>query len=162
MKIPQTRKEANGPNIYTRQIQQEVIKLNEENIEKARDLIEEGKLEEALEISTQVMKKAIKVRKRRYAQIWFDQECYKERKETLHALHIAKTYKRQEDLTKYAEKRRNYKGILKRKREEYTERQGRKLAEDAKSNPFIALKRESHPQQEKFTYKNGKATSQTY
>ncbi|KAJ9575493.1 hypothetical protein L9F63_007643, partial [Diploptera punctata] len=60
MKIPQTRKEANGPNIYTRQIQQEVIKLNEENIEKARDLIEEGKLEEALEISTQVMKKAIK------------------------------------------------------------------------------------------------------
>ncbi|KAJ9576298.1 hypothetical protein L9F63_006842, partial [Diploptera punctata] len=39
---------------------EEVIKLNEENIEKARELIEEGKLEEALEISTEVMKKAIK------------------------------------------------------------------------------------------------------
>ncbi|KAJ4428050.1 hypothetical protein ANN_24064 [Periplaneta americana] len=146
MEIPQPRKEANGPNIYTRKIEQEIIKQNKDNIGRARTLIEEGKLEEALEVSTEVIKKAVKIRRRkRQAQMWFDHECYKERKETLQALYIAKTHRRREDFSTYAGKRRKYKSTIKRKREEYIEKEARKLAEDAKSNPFIALRKRISP-----------------
>ncbi|KAJ4451797.1 hypothetical protein ANN_03269 [Periplaneta americana] len=108
-------------------------------------LIEEGKLEETLEVSTEVIKKSVKMRRRRQAQMWFDQECYKERKETLQALYIAETHRRQEDLATYAGKRRKYKSTIIKKSEEYIEKEARKLAEDAKLNPFIALRKSISP-----------------
>lgn len=59
--------------------------------------------------SNKVITKAIIVREKRHAQAWFDRECYKERKETLQALHAAKLYQRPADLTTYAEKEKNTK-----------------------------------------------------
>ncbi|KAJ9584640.1 hypothetical protein L9F63_021018 [Diploptera punctata] len=113
MKIPQTRKEANGPNIYTRQIQQEVIKLNEENIEKARDLIEEGKTRRSPRNLHPSDEESYKSKKRRYAQIWFDQECYKERKEniacTTHSKNLQTTGRPNQVTRKEKELQRNTK-----------------------------------------------------
>jgi dihydroneopterin aldolase len=64
-----------------------------------------------------------------------------ERIETLQALHRAKTYKQLSDLTHYAEKRRNYKILLKEKRADYLEKEAKKLAEEAKADPYLVLKK---------------------
>ena len=108
----------------------------------ARNQAREGKLNEAMEISTKILQTAAtKTSRRRHAQIWFDRDCCRERKETLQALDRARKYNEQEDLTYYAEKRRRYKQLLKGKREEYIEKEAKKLAEEAKKDPILALKK---------------------
>jgi hypothetical protein len=104
---------------------------------KARKLIKDGKLDEAMGVATKLIHTATKIRRRIHAQIWFDRDCYRERKETLQA----KTYKQLSDLTHYAEKRRNYKILLKEKRADYIEKEAKKVAEEAKADPFLALKK---------------------
>ena len=81
------------------------------------------------------------MRKKRKAQIWFDKSCYQERKDTLQALAQAKSTGEQEDLTKFATKRRRCKSLIKTKRSEYVEREAKRLAKEGEKDPYSFQKK---------------------
>lgn len=62
------------------------------------------------------------------AEKWFDTECYRERREVITALHRIKTNKNNstEDLKRYADARRNYKALLRKKKTTFWEEEGNK------------------------------------
>lgn len=77
---------------------------------------------------------------KRRAQKWFDKECYGKRKTTLQALHTAKNTKSPEDIRFYNQSRKEYKSLLKTKRKEYLDQEATKMAEEARKDPYIALR----------------------
>ena len=103
--------------------------------------IKQGQVDKALDITNNLIKNACQPTRKRRAQPWFDRTCYIERKATLQALGKAKESKNQEDLEKYALKRKQYKNTIKAKKDNYTEKQALQLAEEAEKDPFLALKR---------------------
>ncbi|KAJ4428457.1 hypothetical protein ANN_24494 [Periplaneta americana] len=119
----------------------EAGKNNKESIEEARERIKEGQLDRALDITNNLIKSACQSAQITRAQPWFDRTCYEERKETLRALVKAKTSKNPEDLTRYAEKRKQYKDTIKVKKDNYVEKKAQQMIEEAEKYPFWALKR---------------------
>ena len=88
------------------------------------------------------LKKAIQPTRKntRKAQEWFDTECYTYRKSALQALHAAKENRTIDNLEMYASKRKIYKKLIKEKKVLHMEKTAKKLAEEARKNPFLAQK----------------------
>ncbi|KAJ4437741.1 hypothetical protein ANN_17887 [Periplaneta americana] len=140
---PRTKQNKESPqNRLPRILDVEQIQNNKESIEEARERIK-GQLDRALDITNNLIKSACQPAQRRRAQPWFDRTCYEERKETLRAVVKAKTSKNSEDLTRYAEKRKQYKYTIKVKKENYVEKKAQQMIEEAEKDPFWALKRKS-------------------
>ncbi|KAJ4425363.1 hypothetical protein ANN_27978 [Periplaneta americana] len=74
----------------------------------------------------------------RRAKPWFNQTCYRKRKETIAALHEAKVHESEAKLKNYAAKRREYKELIKRTREEFRHEEEKKMIEDVEKDPFKA------------------------
>lgn len=98
------------------------------------ELLQQGRMDEAVVLANSIIHKAT------LPQPWFNKDCYRERKDTLLALHKARTDGSEEDLKHYAEKRRTYRLLLKQRKTEFLEEEAKKTAEEAKHNPFVALK----------------------
>ena len=114
-------------------------------IDEASSLISEARIEEAMQLVNSSFSKAFILSRKRHAQKWFDSECYTSRKETLRALHRAKSTNEKEDIETYARRRKEYKLLLKTKRAEFIETEAKELAEQAKTDPFLALRRKQTP-----------------
>ena len=121
----------------------DISKIQDDQISRASELLSQGHLEGATRAITDVLCRASIPVKRRQAQKWFDRQCYTARKIALTALYKAKTTRSAEDLETYATRRRQYKRVLKQKRAEHLETAAKTLAENAKSDPFIALKKKT-------------------
>lgn len=116
-----------------------------EVIDEVSALISEDRTEEAMQLVNSSFNKAFILRRKRYGKKWFDAECYNSRKETLRALHRAKSTNEKEDIEIYARKRKEYKLIIQAKKAEFIEKEARESAEQAKSDPFLALRRKQAP-----------------
>lgn len=127
--------------ISTRKIDENKLELQREEINKARQLIEIGQVNEALTMTISILQSAIISSKPRKAQPWFNKQCYNKRKEALSALHKARDAGREEDLKNYAEKRKIYKQLLKTTRAAFTEDEAKRIAEEARADPYIALRK---------------------
>ena len=116
----------------------------EENVEKIaqiESLIDNARLDEAMQAIEDVLRQAAKPRKKRRAQQWYDEECYILRKEILEILHHQRKSVDNPSLIRtYSEKRGNYKKSLKEKKRAYWEKEVKKLVEDATNDSFIALR----------------------
>ena len=128
-------------NRISRKLDVEQIRKNTQNIEKAKERIKEGHLDKALDITNNLIRNACLPTSKRRAQPWFDRICYTERKATLKALNKAKKSKNKDDLERYAQKRKQYKSIIKNKRNNYIEMKAQQLAEEAEKDPFMVLRR---------------------
>ncbi|KAJ4448805.1 hypothetical protein ANN_00196 [Periplaneta americana] len=129
-----------------RKIDSTQLEHYEKELTYSRQLIRNGKTDEALkEIQTIIEHVAIP-KKPRKAQPWFDRQCYEARKVILSALNIARENGAESQLRNYAEKRRKYKTLLKEKRAEYIEEDAKRKAETAKFDPFLALRRKNKTQ----------------
>mgnify|MGYP003623250882 CR=1 FL=1 len=93
----------------SRKLNLELLKQNSEKINEAQDLINKGEINKAEELTRNVVQAAIIPSKKRHAQIWFDSECYKAKKQTLRALHAARIKNHPESQYDYAVKRKEYK-----------------------------------------------------
>ena len=100
--------------------------------------------------------------KPRRAKPWFVTQCYEQRNITLKALHQARVTCNTGDLTLYARKLRNYKTLLKRNKNEYTEKKAEIEAEAAIADPFLALRRRKTSRIPKIEWKPGNHTSKRY
>lgn len=98
-------------------------------------------MNEALTMTISILQSAIISSKPRKAQPWFNKQCYHKRKEALSALHKARDAGREEDLKNYAEKRKVYKQLLKTTRAAFTEEEAKRIAEEARADPYIALRK---------------------
>ena len=76
----------------------------------------------------------------RRSQKWFDQTCYLERRRVIQALHKARNRNDREYLTNYSVLRKQYKNLLKNTRKNYIESEAAKMVEEARENPYRALK----------------------
>jgi hypothetical protein len=124
----------------TRKLDKQALASATHEISAAEQLLKENNLDAAANAIENILKMATIPCRQRRAQIWFDAECYKERKKTLQALHTAKETNRQRDLQDYSEIRRKYKNLIKAKKSSHIETEGRKLAEAAQKDPYIALR----------------------
>lgn len=104
-------------------------------------LIENKRLEEATQMLGELLRQAANHRTERRAKPWFDNECYQLRRDTLDTLqHLRKNNENRDLLLTYADKRKHYKRIIKEKKSAFLEEEGRKLAEEAKKDPYVALR----------------------
>lgn len=105
-----------------------------------KDDIQEGLVEEAAQKIQHIINSAQHTKTTaRKAKIWFDAECYQERRIVLDLLHQARRSGEPRELQRYQEARRTYKRLLKLKRTTHAEQEANRLIETAKENPFIAL-----------------------
>jgi len=139
------RKEKEGTRkSISRIVNQEKIRQSQNLIEDAREKIREEQLDTALNITNDVIRHACHPTRKRWAQPWFDKTCYEARRITLKALSSAKDTRRTEDLEQYAKMRKQYKTILKDRRDTYMEEEARRTAEEAERNPFLPMKRKTY------------------
>lgn len=125
----------------TRELNIEKLREAEQEIQSIKENIRQNKITEATEKIEHLIMSATTKRTRRKAKPWFDATCYSQRTKTLEALYQAKSTNKRRDLDYYADSRRKYKLLLKEKQNEFTERVGLEMAEAAKKDPFVALKR---------------------
>ncbi|PSN42778.1 hypothetical protein C0J52_18131 [Blattella germanica] len=129
----------------SRKLNVEKIRESRDELEEARRLAKKGESDLALSSALKILHGASICNHRRKAQQWFDKECYSLRKETLNLLYKAKNSKLHTDLEIYAKTRKAYKSLLRNKRADYMEKEARRTAEDARKDPFVALKRRHMP-----------------
>ena len=82
---------------------------------------------------------------KRRSQKWFDQMCYSERRRVIQALNRAKSSNSHEDLTTYNTLGKQYKNLLRKTRSNYIESEAAKMVEEAREDPFRALKPRKTP-----------------
>ncbi|KAJ4426395.1 hypothetical protein ANN_27209 [Periplaneta americana] len=124
----------------TRRLNQTFLQQRTATLEIATDQINREEIEDALETVVEYIREAQIKQRKRIAKPWFDRECYDQRKEALNQLHTAKQSRTKEALRLYSEKRKDYKRIIKEKKNNYIEEQAKKQAEEAQKNPFAAQK----------------------
>ena len=96
---------------------------------------------EAAAISLEeTIKSAMVYNRKRRSRIWFDRECYLKRKSTLQAMHAVKADNNLEKKRQYSTTKKEYKTLLTRKRTEYLEKEAARVIEEAKNDPYVALK----------------------
>ena len=138
-KPPPKQKQRDTENPF-RRLNPEELKKWEGNIRQARLMIADGHVNETAAIATSIIQKSTIPTRPRKPQPWFNRECYTKRKETLQALHKARTENNKENLNTYAKKLKDYKLLLKIRRAEFIEEETRKVVEEAQTDPFIALR----------------------
>lgn len=127
--------------LLSRKIDTNKIEERPEQIVQINKLISESRLEEAVQTLEELLTQAARPRKERKAQPWFDQECYLVRKDVLQTLHQLKSYQENNTLlTTYSNKRRLFKKILREKKKTYWEEEGKRIVEEARKDPYIALR----------------------
>ncbi|KAJ4444760.1 hypothetical protein ANN_06557 [Periplaneta americana] len=124
----------------TRRLNQTFLQQRTATLEIATDQIKREEIEDALETVVEYIRGARIKQRKRIAKPWFDRECYERRKEALNQLHTAKQSRTKEALRLYSEKRKDYKRIIKEKKNNYIEEQAKKQAEEAQKNPIAAQK----------------------
>ena len=103
-------------------------------------MIEESRLEDAAHFLEKHLIQTTSPRRKRRAQQWFDQECYKFRKEVIETLPQIKTNIQKTTLLQtYNEKIRLYKRLVKEKKRTYWEKEG-KISRGREQNPRIAIR----------------------
>ena len=134
----------NKPKINTeypsRKIDCNAIIQNKGLIKLLDDSIKEYNLDAAALALEETIKNAIIPKTKRRAKQWFDAECFEEKRRVLKALHVARTSHIQEDLKSYQSCRKKYKGLLKQKRNEHIESKAAMMIEEARSDPYVALR----------------------
>lgn len=117
-------------------------KLQETNIQHIIQTIQSNSPNEALAAIENCIREATTpaTPHPRRAKPWFNQTCYRKRKETIAALHEAKVHESEAKLKNYAAKRREYKELIRRTREEFRHEEEKKMIEDAEKDPFKALR----------------------
>lgn len=130
------------PARFSRQLDKTMLQTSAVGIQTIMGYIEEGRLNEAsLEAETVIRGALVPARDReRKAKVWFDAECYAQRRSVLQALHNAKATRAAQDFQDYAQNRRIYKLLIMDKKSQYAEKEARKKAEAARVNPFQAQK----------------------
>jgi len=98
-------------------IDTKAMKSAENKIRFAKQLLEENKLDEAMNFLEKTLKGVIIPAKTTRSKPWFDADCSRERNATLQALPIAKSTKEKSDLERYAASRRKYKAVIKEKKQ---------------------------------------------
>lgn len=124
-----------------RQLDLSKVENSKTEIRNIKEIINEGKIEEATTRIERIMKSA-QVRhtqKKRRSKPWFDAECYKERQKVLQHLHRLQNMETALDTRIYTQARRKYKTLLRRKQENHTEQEAQKIINLAETNPFAAL-----------------------
>ena len=116
-------------------------KLHQEDILKAKRFSEEGRIDEVLENIVQLMDKAVIYYDphRRRSKPWFKTDCFNARRTTLEELHTARANPTPDNLLRYAQARRLYKDLLRKRRTEYQEDQDNKKIEEAERLPYKIL-----------------------
>ena len=137
-----TNQENDGKVIVTRKIDEAVIEREQLTIKGCDTMIAEGHINEATNRIEYLLHKTIiaKPKNQRRAKVWFDADCYKQRKEVIKDLHAAKSTNKQEELTRYNNSRKRYKTLLENKKKMYMETEARKIAEAVQENPFQACR----------------------
>ncbi|PNF13826.1 hypothetical protein B7P43_G12433 [Cryptotermes secundus] len=120
----------------TRRIEKYILGKQEDIMQ----IIEQNEIDDAARKMTEILQKAAPTAKERKAKIWFDAECYNMRKATIKALHRARQTQNSNELKEYAEKRKRYKALIKSKKTEHIENEGKMIAEEAEKDPFVATK----------------------
>ncbi|KAJ4426315.1 hypothetical protein ANN_27129 [Periplaneta americana] len=116
----------------SRRVNSAQIEQNKDEVSRAMQLLAEGQINDALLTANNLLQNAsIPVRNRR-AQSWFNKQCYDSRKETIQALWRSRVY---------AYKRSLYKQLLGESRVAYIETEAKRIAEEAKTDSFLALRK---------------------
>ena len=124
----------------SRQLDNRLLEQKTEDWKEFGNHIREHNLERAALTLEKTIKSAMVHYPERRSKKWFDRECYAKRRSALQALHIAKSTKNTEDTRHYSEIRKEYKTLLMRKRREYIEQEANRMIEEAKMDPYVALK----------------------
>ncbi|PSN58416.1 hypothetical protein C0J52_02795 [Blattella germanica] len=128
--------------VKSREIDITELERSNKAITEARKSIQNGRIDNALEELENIMRRATKRRAqhKRTAKIWFDEICYRRRKEVLNMLHNALERTSEETMKHYAEGRREYKKLIQEKKRDYFEEQGKLQVEEAERNPYLILR----------------------
>lgn len=127
----------------SRRLNEEILQKQTPLLEKAKEQLDRNQLDEALESIAIYIQGAQVPQQQRKAKPWFDYVCYNLRRETLNLLNKAKQERSPQALLIYSAKRREYKTMIRTKKETYIEEQARNQAEEAEKNPFIAVRKKS-------------------
>ncbi|KAJ4443190.1 hypothetical protein ANN_04840 [Periplaneta americana] len=84
----------------SRKIDIEKLERNKDKIDEENQLIIQEEIDKGVTQITEIMQACTSPNKERKAQPWFDKDCYNKRKETITALHRARTTNQTEKLTR--------------------------------------------------------------
>ena len=124
----------------SRKIDENILRENKDKLAVFENKIQEKDIDAAALALEDIIRTATSTTTERRAKRWFNKRCYMERKRVLLALHTAKRTHNQEDLNTYSRLRKEYKNLLRKTRDDFTELEANRLVEEAKENPYIALK----------------------
>ena len=107
-----------------------------------RNLISKGEINNAAKSMENLIQKAqITLRNnKRKAKPWFDRECYEMRRTTLTLLHQVKLSNTPGRLMEYAQARKKYKALIRKKKVAHVEEEANKMALAATKDPYVALR----------------------
>ena len=127
---------------YRRELDMELLTESSETVREIRGQIETGNINSAVTgINRLLTSSMIRVQDHgRKAKKWFDRECYSMRKKVLQALHETRNSIDKRTYEHYNILRRQYKALLKGKRQQHLEDEGKKMIAEATLDPFKALK----------------------
>lgn len=123
----------------SRQLNNQLLSQKTSEWREFENHIKENDIELAAITLEKTIQSAMVYNPERRAQKWFDKECYGKRRTTLQVLHTARSSRSPEDLRYYSQNRKEYKDLLKAKRK-YMEQEETKMVEEAKKDPYIALR----------------------
>lgn len=128
--------------IKSREIDVTELERNNGAITEARNMIREGRIDNALEELENIIQRATKgkVLHKRTAKPWFDEACHRGRKEAINTLHKVLERPSEDAVKLYSDRRRAYKKLIQEKKKTYYEEQGKRQIEEAENNPFHILK----------------------
>ena len=124
----------------SRQLNSHVLSQNAEAWKEFENHIKGNDIESAAITLEKTIQSALVYNPKRRAQKWFDEECYGKRKITLQALHTAKSSQNPEHIRSYSQIRKQYKNLLKNKRKDYMEQEAINMVEEARKDPYLALR----------------------
>ena len=137
--LPQVPQQETTPAKVSRRLA--LDKLEEAGARRLEQMAVEGKLDEALEGTLEMMGNATYLRRpnTRKSQPWFNAACYSARRMVLLDLHRVKANPGEENTQRYSRSRRIYKNLLKVRKREYQEERDRKKIEEVEKHPYKIL-----------------------
>ncbi|PSN35891.1 hypothetical protein C0J52_18978 [Blattella germanica] len=124
----------------SRHLNMQAIEQTFSHVTEARQHIKTGHIDDALEQLEQVIMNATNTTTSNIkSKPWFDKNCYRTRRETLHDLHNSITSPSEKALHKYSQKRREYKALIIESKRKHHEKQSKIMTPEAQKNPYKVL-----------------------